>query len=320
MHNKLVQKSIEAFIMSIEIYNKPTIDYRVEGFAFFICNAWELLLKANLINTIGNNSIYFKDNPDRTITLELCIKKVFTNEKAPNRLNLEELVSLRNTSTHFIIEEYEEIYIGVFQACVTNYCESLAKFFNINIEDHIKHQFLNLQLPQHGISEELHLKYPSEIVETLMRKKNNIELATLENNSHYAYKIIHEVHLVSKPTQDSIPIIHNKEADLNTITMIKVNNPSETHKFTAKKCVELLNKRLEKENVTFLWKGDERSSLNINTFISIVNFLGLKEDSNYCYAHKVYKQPSFSYSNQAIEKIIRFIKKNSSRCLFEIMA
>lgn len=46
---RLVDKSIEAFIMGLEIYNKPTIKYRIEGFSFFICNAWELMLKAELL-------------------------------------------------------------------------------------------------------------------------------------------------------------------------------------------------------------------------------------------------------------------------------
>ena len=51
---KLVDKSIEAFIMGLEIYNKPTIKYRIEGFSFFICNAWELMLKAELLNRNEN--------------------------------------------------------------------------------------------------------------------------------------------------------------------------------------------------------------------------------------------------------------------------
>ena len=37
--DKLITKSQEAFILAIELYNKPTIKYRVEGFSFFICNA-----------------------------------------------------------------------------------------------------------------------------------------------------------------------------------------------------------------------------------------------------------------------------------------
>ena len=64
---QLIEKSIEAFILGIEIYNKPTIKYRIEGFSFFICNAWELMLKGELINR--GMSIYYKDSPERTITL-----------------------------------------------------------------------------------------------------------------------------------------------------------------------------------------------------------------------------------------------------------
>ena len=33
---RLIDKSVEAFILGLEIYNKPTIRYRVEGFSFFI--------------------------------------------------------------------------------------------------------------------------------------------------------------------------------------------------------------------------------------------------------------------------------------------
>jgi len=113
LYEKLLEKSKEAFIVAIELYNKPTIKYRVEGFSFFICNAWELMLKAHLLNTKGNDAIYYKDSPKRTISLENCIERVFTNEKAPLRRNLEKIIELRNTSTHFITEEYEMIYISL---------------------------------------------------------------------------------------------------------------------------------------------------------------------------------------------------------------
>ena len=56
LKERLIDKSIEAFILGLEIYNKPTIKYRIEGFSFFICNAWELMLKAEMI--IGNNLQY----------------------------------------------------------------------------------------------------------------------------------------------------------------------------------------------------------------------------------------------------------------------
>ncbi len=72
--------------MSIEIYNKPSIKYRVEGFSFFICNAWELMLKAHLIKTQGENSIYYPNKQNRTISLENCIKIIFTNKKDPEHI------------------------------------------------------------------------------------------------------------------------------------------------------------------------------------------------------------------------------------------
>lgn len=103
--SKMLEKSQESFLLAIEIYNKPTIQHRLEGFAFFICNAWELLLKAYIINKEDISKIYYKDKPDRTISISDCIKKVFTNEKDPIRKNLEIIVDLRNTSTHFVIKE-----------------------------------------------------------------------------------------------------------------------------------------------------------------------------------------------------------------------
>lgn len=54
-YERLIDKAKEAFVMSIEIYNKPSIRYRLEGFSFFICNAWELMLKAYMIKSLEMN-------------------------------------------------------------------------------------------------------------------------------------------------------------------------------------------------------------------------------------------------------------------------
>lgn len=87
--NRLVDKSVEAFILSLEVYNKPTIKYRVEGFSFFIVNAWELMLKAELINK--GIDIYYRDT-DRTLSLSDVVKKVYPDKNTRVRLNLEHQV------------------------------------------------------------------------------------------------------------------------------------------------------------------------------------------------------------------------------------
>lgn len=65
MFSRLFEKSVEAFLLAVENYNKPTIRYRVEAFAIFICNAWELLLKGYLIKTQGLESIYYQPKQRR---------------------------------------------------------------------------------------------------------------------------------------------------------------------------------------------------------------------------------------------------------------
>jgi hypothetical protein len=42
----LAEKSVQAAVAAIEIYNKPDFSYREEAFSLLMCNAWELLLKA----------------------------------------------------------------------------------------------------------------------------------------------------------------------------------------------------------------------------------------------------------------------------------
>lgn len=81
VQDQLIDKAKEAFVLAIEIYNKPSIKYRIEGFSFFICNAWELMLKAHMINKFGENSIYFSDKPNRTISLEGCVKRFLQMKK-----------------------------------------------------------------------------------------------------------------------------------------------------------------------------------------------------------------------------------------------
>jgi len=44
------------------------------------------MLKAHMMKKFGEESIYYKDNLSRTLSLENCVQKVFTNDKDPLRL------------------------------------------------------------------------------------------------------------------------------------------------------------------------------------------------------------------------------------------
>ena len=58
-------KSLQAVVSAIEVYNKPSFRYREESFAILICNAWELLFKAKAL----------KDNSEDLSVITVTHKK-----------------------------------------------------------------------------------------------------------------------------------------------------------------------------------------------------------------------------------------------------
>ena len=230
--------------MAIEIYNKPTIKYRVEGFSLFICNAWELMLKAYLIKHEGMSSIYYKDNPNRTISLENCLRKIFTNEKTPLRKNLEKIIELRNTSTHFITEEYEMVYIPLFQACVLNFVEKMNEFHNVDMTEIISQNFLTLVVSMKALDEEsIKAKYPEEIAHKLIDNKNKLQPMIDENNQSFAIKIEHYHYLTKKKSEATSFVKVDNDADATVKIIKQIQDVNDTHKYNMKNACKEINNR-----------------------------------------------------------------------------
>ena len=247
LEERLLDKSKEAFAMAIELYNKPTIKYRVEGFSLFICNAWELMLKAYLLKTKGPESIYYKDNKNRTISLENAIKEVFTNNKDPLRINLEKIVELRNTSTHFITEEYEMVYVPLIQACVFNFNEKMMAFHFIDMTSIIPQNFLTLSVSMRALDEaEIIAKYPEPIANHLIDVKTSVDDLSVNNNAKFAIRIDHHYY-ITKNKDKATNIVHYEKEAAPGITIVKeLKDPNNTHKYTAKSCIAAIKDRLNK--------------------------------------------------------------------------
>lgn len=318
---QLLQKSKEAFILAIEIYNKPTIKYRVEGFSFFICNAWELMLKAHLINTKGEESIYYKDNKDRTINLENCIKLIFTNDKDPLRLNLEKIIELRNTSTHFITEEYEMVYVPLFQSCIFNFNEKMQSFHNIDVTELISINFLNLVVKEKSFDEnEIRAKYSDQIAHKLIGLNDKISKISEETNSNFAVKIEHHYYITKDKDKatDTVAIDKNSKNPVQIIKELK--NPNETHKYTAKKVCAEITRQLKRLGIVLKWKNEPVEKFNNYHFNLFCNYYNIKDNEKWCFVYKANSAPNYSYSMQAIEFIIEEIKKDPENILDNIKA
>ncbi len=313
LRQKLINKSKEAFMMAIEVYNKPSIHYRVEGFSFFICNAWELMLKARIIQTSGESAIYFKDKPSRTISLENCIKLVFTNEHAPIRKNLEKIVELRNTSTHYIVEEYEMVYIPLFQACVFNFSNKMLEFHAIDITSIVPENFLTLTVSLRGLNEsEIRAKYPLQIAEKLLTMTENINSEITQNNSDFAIRIDHRYYITKNRSEATDIVSVSKESNDQIRIVKEMKDPNTSFGYNAKRCIREISSRLDRANIKLSNQGKpiQFNSYHFNLFVS---YYRIKENQKLCYTYKINSTPTYGYSIQAIDFIVGEIKKRPTK-------
>jgi hypothetical protein len=141
LSRRLLDKSIEAFVLSLETINRLSIKYRIENFLYLICNAWELLLKAKLLHDTGKRSAisYPKRRGERPRTLALrdCLLRLFTTEADPVRLNVEHVANLRDESVHLVISHVPRDIMGLFQACVLNYHQHLGAWAGVSLSDRV---------------------------------------------------------------------------------------------------------------------------------------------------------------------------------------
>ncbi|MBV8044563.1 DUF3644 domain-containing protein [Pluralibacter sp.] len=118
IYRSLLKRSLDAFILSLEVYNRPSLDNRVEAFCILSVNAWELLLKAELIKYVGMNSVFNKNGYSISIS-EAINKRLQQND--PVKKNLDTLIELRDGAIHLLLPELQPELSRLFQANVLNY-------------------------------------------------------------------------------------------------------------------------------------------------------------------------------------------------------
>ena len=315
--DRLLEKSIESFLLGLEIYNKPTIKYRIEGFAFFICNAWELMIKAHICNKEGEEAIYHKDNKNRTISLSEAIRKVFTNNKDPLRRNLEKIVELRNTSTHFVTQEYEYVYIPLFQACLRNFETKIFDFHGRSLNDVLPLNFLTLHARVDPINEEdIRGRYSEGIVNHLLKIKQEIDVATEQGgNSKFSIPIEYNLVLTKRKQDADIVVAIDNTAEASGMIIKDIREPSNLYPLSFGQLLNEIQKGLEKGSIEFSHtnkSGKQTTKFNKYSLGLIFEFFGIKADSKYAYLHKLGANAQYTYSRQLVDFILDTIRKEST--------
>lgn len=286
--NALLNKSEEAYLMALEIINKPTINYRTEGFCFFICNAWELLLKAILIrnsNDIG--CINFKDDSNRTIGLDECTERVFTSTTDKIKANISYIRNVRNKATHLIIPEYDFLLASAFQRCITNFNNTFEKQFpDYNLNKKVT-PFVTLTNP--GNLEKSPL---------IMNPTNMLVYDKLINDLQKDEDLVQTLRLVSTKKEAEADIIYsiNPSADKSIAFVDVPKDIEKTHPYETKQVIKKICETLT------LSLGINHGFTS-NKFQDICRRKAIKTNQSYCYQFQYSTTQINKYSDEAVEYI-----------------
>ena len=287
--NALLSKSEEAYLMAIEIINKPTINYRTEGFCFFICNAWELLLKAYLINKTKNiNTINYKDDSNRTIGLDECIEKVFTSTTDKVKNNISFIRTIRNKATHLILPEYDYTLSPAFQRCLTNFNRFFKKQFpNYNLNEKIT-PYIALVNPGSN----------NDVSSLILNPTNMLVLDKLKQELESDESLGQTLRLVATKKESEADIKYKiVKNSKNAATVINVPKDIEkTHPYTTTEIVKKIKETLE------LTLGADHGFTS-NKFQDICKRKGIKSNQDYCYQFEYSKNRIYKYSDITIEYV-----------------
>jgi len=207
---QLLDKSQEAFILSLEVYNKPTIKYRIEGFCFFFCNAWELLLKSKILEDNKKESaIYYKKQRNQkrwSLSLRDCLKKVIPK----------------------------------------NYVYKLKEWFEISITEKISPAMLTLVSDIKQIDPVfIKKRYGPEILEFVENEIGRIEKNAKELKEDIKYRIPIEYKLVLTKSAKDADITLSSGVGGKTFGLIEVPKDIErTHPYLQKDVIAKIKERI----------------------------------------------------------------------------
>lgn len=315
---RLLSKSKESFVLAVELYNRPSMKYHAESCAIFLCNAWELMLKAYLVRERGENSIYYP-NSKNTLALIDCLKSIYTNDKDPVRVNMKEVIEFRNTSTHYIIDEYDIFYGPFLQAAVTNYADKLMDLHGESVSELMPENHLALSVKRGVVNPDVvRARYSPDVAEHLFRLQRSTATAAGEQGDSKIAAIYETNFRIVKKARDAdLNVSIEPNAELGMTIVKDIRDSNSYYPFTAKGCIGQVNARLRRRKVTFQYRQEQQNNFNMFHFNLFVKFFSMKGDDQFSHDRKASneKNSSWTYSQRAVDFISDELEKNPETCI-----
>jgi hypothetical protein len=318
----LLKKSKDNMMLALELYNRPSLENKLDGFVMMYSTAWEQLLKAIIIERDGEESIFEKSNKQgvkKTISLRQCLDKLF-KENDNVRKNVSRIADWRDGAVHLLMPELQGLASRIFQSGVLNYSSKFHEFAEIPFMQSQHAGMISLvgdfKMPPIAMLSSLYGKAAEDILELAQTVQDEIEQ---EDDIEFAIPI--NVSLVyarnEKDSQIILAAANGKTQDLEqlrkALIVEKQVDPEKTHTFTQKTAIDAMNKilhanydlaKLEKCLVARDKKG--KPAINNHCFQAALKKLNWKATSN---KHHHYQKISNThiYSQEAIDELVRHI-------------
>jgi hypothetical protein len=306
-YRALRDNSKSAMIASIEIYNKPSFQYRNETFIILFLNSWELLFKAILSK--NKKSIYYKkekSKPYKTYSLTDSLKR--SKEYFPQDIpfaavyeNINILKIYRDNAVHFYnCNAFDSVIYDLVQTSIINYRDILKHFFDMELANEISINLLPLSFrpPIDPISylKSDNISKEKKGVITQFRKEIIESIQSLEHEGIDTGRLIttYKVKLESVKKVESSDIIvgiaSSDDIGENPLIIERKTDPNKTH--------PLIQRDIIKKFDTL-----QGTDFTQYVFQAIIRKYNIKENPVFCWIDTHTDRPYYS------QDIFSFLKK-----------
>ncbi|MCG8348861.1 MAG: DUF3644 domain-containing protein [Chloroflexales bacterium] len=300
---RLLRRSLDAYFLAIELYNRPIQSNRVEGFCIMMINAWELLLKAEIASSQDESALFYKEEPAKTIAIRDALKRLITNERDPVRRNIEYLTELRDKAIHLLIPELQEQVSRLFQASVFNYLKRYNSITGENLPSKLGTGLISLvidpgQFAPDTLKEVYDPKTAEEVSDFIERfHREETELSSAEFAIPIEYKLT-----LSKNSQPGDITLTSGSSNAMGILIEVPRDIDKTHPYRQVDAVEKIKQNLQ---------GIETISFTQYDFQAILFKEKVRKTKSSPYYHFIEKPETHRYSEAFIDFVLDKIKEDS---------
>jgi hypothetical protein len=313
----LLNKCRDNMMLALELYNRPSLENKMDGFVMLFCCAWEQLLKAKIIESDGEQSIYTKAKRNgikQTISLRDCLKLVFdSNNKI--KTNIETIADFRDQAVHLLMPEIQGIISRIFQSGVLNFSSKFEEFTEIPFINSSHTGMISLvgdfKTPPVSMLKSTYGQTADEIVNTAESLTR-----TVEGYDDIEFAIPLNVKLVfAKDDAEGGQIVLTKAEDGMTglkkaLVIEKPVDVDKSHPYLQNDAIKEINKRLHskfeihKLKCCLVFKKEGNLAIGSNCFQALLYKLGWKK-TNSKYHHHIKKPAVHKYSDAALDEMIK---------------